>query len=226
MFNLFSKNGNAEIYSPDKINAVDNSPLKNKKVFFLGSSVTYGSAADGFSFADFLQKKHGIIMQKEAVPGTTLADNDDTSYIARLKNADVQQTPDIFVCQLSTNDVRRTDVMGEISSSYRMEDFDTKTIAGAIEYIVVYAKEKFDCPVIFYTNPVYDCEKYSQMVSLLLGISEKYGFSVIDLWNNKEINDISEKERKLYMADKIHPTLAGYGKWWLPEFEKALLKTV
>ena len=37
-----------------------------KKIIFLGSSVTYGSAAGGVSFADIICKKNGYEMIKEA----------------------------------------------------------------------------------------------------------------------------------------------------------------
>ena len=47
--------------------------LKDKTVLFLGSSVTYGSASGGVSFADLMVKECGIKMIKEAVSGTTLA---------------------------------------------------------------------------------------------------------------------------------------------------------
>ncbi len=45
-----------------------------KKIIFLGSSVTYGSAAGGVSFPDPICKKNGYEMIKEAVSGTTLVD--------------------------------------------------------------------------------------------------------------------------------------------------------
>ena len=59
--------------------------LKGKTVLFLGSSVTYGSAAGGVSFADMMAETCGIKMIKEAVSGTTLADINDQSYVSRLK---------------------------------------------------------------------------------------------------------------------------------------------
>ena len=78
--------------------------LQNKTVLFLGSSVTYGSAAGGVSFADIMGEVCGINCIKEAVSGTTLADMDDSSYVARLKRIDRTIALDLFVCQLSTND--------------------------------------------------------------------------------------------------------------------------
>lgn len=63
---------------------------------------------------------------------------------------------DVFVCQLSTNDVTKEMPIGEISESFDKNDFDTQTVAGAIEYIIAYAKETWNCHVVFYTQSKYD----------------------------------------------------------------------
>lgn len=55
-----------------------------KKYIFLGSSVTYGSAAGGYSFVDMLAEKNQIDCIKEAVSGTTLVDNGPDSYVQRM----------------------------------------------------------------------------------------------------------------------------------------------
>ena len=75
-----------------------------KRIVFLGSSVTYGSAANGISFADIICEKNGYEMIKEAVSGTTLVDEDDSSYVSRLRRIKADRV-DLFICQLSTNDV-------------------------------------------------------------------------------------------------------------------------
>ncbi|MCQ2462132.1 MAG: GDSL-type esterase/lipase family protein [Clostridia bacterium] len=192
-----------------------------KKIIFLGSSVTFGAASNGISFVELLAQKDGIIPIKEAVSGTTLVDNGKSSYISRMKTIDKSIDADAFVCQLSTNDATLKMPVGEVSPSFEIEDFDTSTVAGAIEYIIAYAKQTWGCPVIFYTGTRYDSEQYAALVKLLLNIKEKWNIGVIDLWNN-EMNNISPSLYKKYMADGIHPTRAGYEQWWLPEFEKYL----
>ncbi|MBE6679988.1 MAG: SGNH/GDSL hydrolase family protein, partial [Ruminococcaceae bacterium] len=59
--------------------------LKGKNIFFLGSSVTYGSASGGISFAEMLAKQYEFNYIKEAVSGTTLVDIGENSYVSRLK---------------------------------------------------------------------------------------------------------------------------------------------
>ncbi len=45
---------------------------------------------------------------------------------------------------------------------------------------------------------------------------------VIDLWNDAEMNAVSEEDYALYMNDEVHPTQAGYLLWWVPKFQAYL----
>ena len=121
--------------------------------------------------------------------------------------------------------------MGEICRLERIADgevqrFDTKTVAGAIEYVIAYAKQTWNCPVIFYTGTQYKSEQYAQMVDLLLQIQEKWKIGVIDLWNDPEMQAVSAEDYKLYMINGIHPSLAGYRDWWTPKFEAYLTEAL
>lgn len=214
--------GNKAEYSVENTSENPNSVLKGKTIIFLGSSVTYGSASEGESMADYLVKIDGITAIKEAVSGTTLVDEKDSSYVSRMKTIDKSIKADAFVCQLSTNDATKKKSLGEVSDSFDINSFDTKTVAGAIEYIIAYAKNTWNCPVIFYTGTRYNSDEYQIMVDLLLEIQAKWQIGVIDLWNNEEMNSVSKEEYKLYMANGIHPTRAGYREWWTPQFEEYL----
>ena len=191
---------------------------------FLGSSVTYGSAANGVSFADFIASRNRWRIIKEAVSGTTLVDEGDNSYVDRMQKLNPEISADLFVCQLSTNDASQKKLLGTISESICPQDFDTKTVAGAIEYIIAYARTTWKCPVAFYTNPRYDSGEYAEMVTLLHRIAEKWNIAVIDLWSDEKWNEITAEQRTRYMADPIHPTKEGYLEWWTPYFEKEIDK--
>ena len=213
--------GNADRYAVSQVKPSGDETLKGKTVIFLGSSVTYGAASLGESFADDLSARLQCNVVKEAVSGTTLSTTSQNSYVTRLDNIKTRQA-DLFICQLSTNDASQKKPLGEVTDSERMEDFDTDTVAGAMEYIIAYAKDKWDCPVVFYTNPKYDSDEYAAMVELLYEIRDKWGIGVIDLWT--ELPEITEEERALYMADAIHPTRAGYLEWWTPVMEKDIIE--
>ncbi len=225
MFGVFAK-GNYGEYGLENTVATENSPIRDKTIIFLGSSVTYGYGSLGVSFADFLEKSDGIISIKEAVSGTTLVDEKSNSYVSRLKTIDTNIKADAFVCQLSTNDATKEKPLGKVSDGFDINSFDTQTVAGAIEYIIAYAKDTWNCPVIFYTQAKYDSEYYGEMVSLLLEIQKKWDIHIIDFWNNEEINNITDEERNLYLVDHIHPTKAGYKLWWLPKIKESLYEVV
>lgn len=215
--------GNAQAYHLESVEVKEDSPLKGKSLCFLGSSVTLGAQSLDVSFADYIGKKDGCNYVKEAVSGTTLVDSGSNSYIQRMKNnISKDEKFDAFICQLSTNDASKKKELGTISSSENLEDFDTSTVIGAMEYIIVYARQTWDCPVIFYTGTKYDSEMYQQMVDALLKLQEKYDIGVIDLWNDAEMNAVSDEDYELYMADSIHPTQAGYRDWWTPKMEEYL----
>lgn len=192
--------------------------IEGRTVLFLGSSVTYGSASDGVSFADMLAD-YGCRVVKEAVSGTTLVDNGADSYVARMQTMDKALKANLFVCQLSTNDAGQGKPLGSLDG--RM---DTSTIAGAIEFIIDYARKTWGCPVVFYTSPRFDSEPYAQMVELLKKCEAKYEIGVIDLWSDEAFNDLTAAQRARYMADPVHPTREGYREWWLPVFAQAVEK--
>lgn len=217
--------GNDIRYDVEHTEKLPVSKLKNKRIIFLGSSVTYGSASGGESFVDYLQKRDSIIPVKEALSGTTLVDEEvrgRQSYITRMKTIDRDIEADAFVCQLSTNDATMKKPLGRVSDSFDLNDFDQKTVAGAIEYIIAYARETWNCPVMFYTGTKYNSRPYAEMVELLKQIQNKWNIEVLDLWNDEEMNRVSKKDYSLYMANGIHPTKAGYREWWTPKFEEKL----
>ena len=218
--------GNAKIYAAAHADRREKTPLTGKKIFFLGSSITYGACAMGESFAEDLAARDGIIAVKEAVSGTTLTDDAADSYISRMKTMDRSDHPDLFVCQLSTNDAWQEKPLGEMTdaSEFFMDQFITGEITGAMEYIIAYARAVWHCPVVFYTNPVYASELYEKMVVRLHELAAKWQIGVISMWDDRAFGAISEEKRRLYMYDEIHPTRAGYLEWWTPYFEEKLIR--
>ena len=178
--------------------------LNGKTVLFLGSSVTCGSAAGGISFAEIMEERCGIRSIKEAVSGTTLADIDGRSYVSRLKTVDKSTHVDLFICQLSTNDATK--------------QIEPQKIEEAICFIVEYVRDVFGCPIVFYTGTYYESEAYGQMVQLLYRLQARYGFSILDLYNDEDMRAVSREDYRRYMRDPIHPTVLGYREWWTPKF--------
>jgi len=182
--------------------------LKGKRIIFLGSSVTYGFGGLGTSFVDYLVAEEGVVATKEAINGTTLVTEDEKSYFPRLEALKITDKPDLLLTQLSTNDA--------------MKKYDIKDIEAAIRKIVAYGQDVLGCPVAFYTGSRYESPEYKAMVEMLFAIKDEIGISIIDLWHDDELNDISDELYELYMVDPVHPTKAGYRDWWGPAIKCAL----
>lgn len=214
--------GNAKEYDFAMIAEKENSPLKGKKIAALGSSVTYGAASNQQAVGEYLARRYGAVLDKEALSATTLADVPFQPYVRRIRRLDRNGNYALFICQLSTNDAARKIPLGEISEGTDMDSLDLKTVTGALEYIILYAKKTWNCPAVFYTGSRFDSPAYDAMVRRLYELQNKYDIGILDLWNDTAFNDIPETQRKLYMHDPVHPTKAGYRDWWGPEMEKQL----
>lgn len=200
-------------------------PLAGLDIIWLGSSVTYGAQAGGhYSMVDAIQDNHpGTVCEKYAISATTLVNEKEDSYVSRMKLISKDETPDLFVVQLSTNDATTEKPMGEVTDSTDPADFDDTTIAGAIETIISYVQETFGCPVMFYTGTYAEKENYEEMVDLLLKIQEKWGIGVVDMFHNEEMTAVYGTDLyNEYMHDEIHPFRKGYVEWWTPVIEEYL----
>ena len=209
--------GNKDEYNADRQGSNERRTLEGRSFIFLGSSITLGFAAKKTSFADMIAYRNGCNCVKEAVSGTTLVDKNQKSYVSRLKTISPDTKCDVFVCQLSTNDASFKSPLGTLSENTDIGSFDTHTIYGAMEYIIAYVKDTWNCPVLFYSNPRYPSEQYEAMVGALDRVAAKWDVHVLDLWNNKQL----EIPAQYAMNDKIHPTKKGYAIW-TPFFEEKL----
>lgn len=248
-FLLVGKDGNDNYYDKKNASKVENSPLEGKTIYWLGSSVTYGSGSSGQSVAHYLAQTDGAVCVVDAVSGTTLAtysESDETSYLARLLKGEKlkpEERIDFFVCQISTNDCKDENVgqLGELTGDdvTDLDSFDTATTAGSLEYVIRYVHDTWNCPIYFYSCAYFGDEglrgnqspsgtNYEKLVDMTHQAAEKwnrlgeYQVKVIDLYHDTEFNAlVSDTDYEFLMRDAIHPRKAGYMVWWLPEFQKA-----
>ena len=193
-------------------------PLAGTKIFYLGSSITYGYASGGVAFGEIINKISGNSFAKEAVSGTTLVNNGSDSYVQRLKKLDFSQKPDFLVVQLSTNDFSQNKPLGTVQDGTSSSSFDTSTVSGAIQYIIAYAKEQ--CPtvkVVFYTGAVRGSWGYRSAYENYVNgdfakICEKWDIEPLDIFHS------NYKDYSFYWSDDIHPTIEGYAAGWTPLF--------
>ena len=218
-------NGNSDMYSFDSIEKLEGNPLEGKTICVLGSSVAEGYSSNHYAVGEYFEARFGCELIKETESGTTLTNLYRNSYVSRMvNNIDAAEEIDLFICQLSTNDASNKLRLGEVSESKNLNDFNQWTIIGSMECIIGYAKETWNCPVVFFTGSNYDNAAYEDMVNALSQLQEKWDIGVLNLYHNDEFNNISDEMRSIYMSDDIHPNMAGYRDWWGPEMEKQLLE--
>ena len=197
--------------------------LAGTRIFYLGSSITYGYASGGVAFGDIIHNITGNPYQKEAVSGTTLVDNGSDSYVQRLKKFDFAQNPDYLVVQLSTNDFSTNKSLGKVQEGMVSSEFDTSTVSGAIQYIIAYAKEQ--CPsvkVVFYVGAIRSSwgarAAYENYVNGdFQTICKKWSIEPLDLLH------ASFRSYSCFMSDDIHPTIEGYSAGWTSLFMEYFL---
>ncbi len=224
-----SVSANDAIYSVENVEEVPGSFLKGKKIYWLGSSVTYGASSEGESMADFIAKRSGCTSVKEAVSGTTLLNDGLTentgakSYVNRLITStafDKEEEIDAFVCQISTNDCTndRLNKRGRITADDKIEmtDFNVATSLGAVEYIIAYVMETWGCPVYFYSGSYFSDgsnkvqrqnsnplgSEYQKFVGQVQQIADKWD-SYYD-YNVKVIDLYNDEEFNALASDKYY----------------------
>lgn len=184
-----------------------NGRLQGKVILFLGSSVTEGSGTGGYSFVETLAERDGVIAYKEAVGGTTMAGEGESTYVARMKRGRLSdcKRADGLLCQLSTNDAG--------------QNLPLPAVEGAIREIVAYTRQRWGCPVWFYTGTRYPSENYAKLVELLNRLAVELDFEVLDLWNDPDMLSVDPADYARYMEpDGVHPRIEGYREWWYPKF--------
>ena len=150
--------GNAASYDFNAIKPVPGTLWQGKTLGILGSSVVYGACSLADGPGEYIARRLDMRLMrlvKEAVSGTTLADIDDGSYVHRLETRLPASLPiDLFICQLSTNDASRGVPLGEAGNG------DTRTVARALEHIIAVVRERWDCPLVFFTGAHFNSPRY------------------------------------------------------------------
>lgn len=163
-------------YGLNAVASLGATALTGKTLYWLGSSVTYGTASGGVSMADYIAKRNGCTSVKEAVGGTTMLVTEPNrdphgnvmvdgqtgkpylSFVERMPDGDFDPAADVDVllCQISTNDAGKTysDRWGEITASdvKDKDAFDTATTLGATEYIIAYALATWNCKIVLWSG--------------------------------------------------------------------------
>ena len=220
-----------EIYLPISTGTSSNgssTALFGKNILILGDSVNSGAGWEG-GFANLISEDFfGVSVRNASVSGQKFSG--EQIYYQLVREYQNGFIPDYIVFDGGGNDMLANVTTGEVDLDTYSVNFDTNTIAGAFEHLVVNA-QKFipNAKLIFVNlyklNPVAAEVTYSkqrEVWNLLHKACEKYGVYYVDLYNKSNFTPAIQEQWDNFMFDWIHINESGYRRFW-PLIKNALL---
>lgn len=221
--------------------------LKDKKIVFLGDSITFGTGEgftdDRYVYWKQLGKNEGCEVFGYGISGTRIAkqntehqkahETDWDSYYFRTRVSEMEPDADVVVVFGGTNDYGHGD-----AALGSMEDRTDDTFYGALHNLYNDLLEKYPNATIIIMTPLHrlnENQAYNDLgirnqtnlegyVNIIQKVAAYYGFPVLDLYRTAGINPEMELIRAMYMPDGVHPSNAGHTLIYrrLREFLKSL----
>ncbi len=215
--------GNSRRYDLSSAPSFQDSILRGRRVIWLGSSLSCGRKADGSTAASWLEAMSGCVIAADlSAEGSRLCTDVHNSGIARLRAlASSVREADILIVELGDADVSP---LGRITEGFDRFACDTKTVLGAAEYIISFAREMFRCDVCFFTPYAKNNPSLRLLIEKMRTVKDKWECGLLDL-GTLDPQALSPGERKLYFAGKNDLTRAGYRDWLMPEIYRQLCDT-
>lgn len=196
--------------------------LKNKKIVFLGDSITRGQGASdpSLSYVNLFAAATGAKVVNYGIGGTRIArrltphevEQFNKDFCGRFQEMD--DDADMVVVFGGTNDFG-----GVVPTPLgQPEDRDLCTLYGACHFLFSGLITKYpDKPIVIMTpmHRVSDFMKDRYLrsyVQVIREVAEYYSLPVVDLWANLGICPLVPAQKALYMVDNVHPNDAGHQK--------------
>ena len=191
--------------------------LKNKKINFLGDSITEGAGASVYEncYVEVLKRAFSLAEARNyGIGGTRLAKQRipsiepkfDRDFPSRVCEMDAEA--DLVVVFGGTNDHGHGDAPFGVDS-----DRTPDTFIGACHYLYASLKEKFSCPIVVLT-PLHRAEEdradgitLGDYVNQIRKIAPQYGLPVLDLYDTSAIN---RETLAALTGDGLHPNDEGH----------------
>ena len=207
--------------------------LKNKKVGFLGDSITYGVGTSnvqnnyvGSRFPDLFAELAGAQAFNYGVSGTRIAKQTIPlqeepaagHYILRVDK--MEPDLDIVVVFGGTNDFGHGDApIGNFT------DRGDDTFYGALHSLIIKLVNKYPRATIVFLTPLHRREEETlinsmglrrepliKYINAIREVAEYYSVPVLDLYKNSGLQPSIQVIRELYMPDGLHPSDLGAQK--------------
>lgn len=206
-------------------------PYANKKLTFLGDSITSGGTTSNgkqaFSYVDYLKDYLGAEITNKGLSGSVITEgnveNQTQSFVSRSNQIQDQDFVTIFG---GINDFWFNSPLGSMEDS----SDNVKTFYGALKFLVENLSKKNPVAHFLFITPLKECKEgaphtYEDNNKLVLhknraGFTEEdyvnaikevaayYSVPVLDLFNSSNMNPYIESQRQ-YFADDLHPNRLG-----------------
>ena len=202
------------------------SPLKGKKMLFMGDSITYGSGdavspfRTGRAWAGRIADLTGAITTNAAVGGAKVSfQRGDDNWVYSQYEPYVNEKFDIIVMHGGVNDARYDRPVGTLSEGKdeaTLKKNQTNYVGGLEWIFYMVSTTNTDAKLYFIANHRLDghakgsAKDMSAYFNAAKQACEKWGIIFIDLYNNKELNDKLETTTTKYLPDTLHLNAAGY----------------
>ncbi|MBQ6488892.1 MAG: SGNH/GDSL hydrolase family protein [Solobacterium sp.] len=213
--------GNDPKYDPQTLQQRQTA-LSGKQILWLGSSFSAGTGSGGTALTDYLKQINDAEIINESLAHSYLSSVTQNSAVKRFRSSlALVSHADYLVIEVSPIDAEMTH--GAVSDSMDRFTFNIKTTTGALEYLIAYARELWDPVIILFTLPYCSDPAYEQLLSRIHQVSDKWNVHLIDMYNDRELENPDPVKRSLYMSDISHPTKAGLRDWIVPYMQEKLL---
>ena len=202
--------------------------LENKKVLFLGDSITAGAAASAENkrFVNVFGEISGAEVYNYGIGGTRLAKQITPSKVELYDRYFLSRVPemasfaDFVVVFGGTNDYGHGDApLGKSG------DKTSDTFYGAVYELLTVLKEKYPKAGLLLVTPLHRVgesdtvneyglpaiKTLGQVVQAEKEVAKKLGVPVLDLYNCKDLNALEKTAAEKYISpDGLHPNDAGH----------------
>ena len=203
--------------------------LKNKKILFLGDSITegVGVSSPDKCYVSVFGKLSGAEVKNYGIGGTriakqskiSLSEESDKDFMSRVDEMDSEA--DVVVVFGGTNDFGHGDsTIGDFSSR------DECTFYGALHILCTSLINKYPKADIIFMTPLHRVSEDDEVneiglkhevllsgyVNIIKEVAGYYGLPVLDLFNTSGIQPKVDIIREIYMPDGLHPSDAGAEK--------------
>lgn len=202
--------------------------LANKKIAFLGDSITEGHGASSKSkcYVEVFSRLTGSTVLNYGIGGTRIAPQKNPSQNTAFDNDFIKRVDEIDACVDAIVVLGGTNDFGHGDADFGdLSDTSKTTFCGACDTLMRKLIERFpDIPIIFVT-PLHRLTEEGMIneisltrrplidyVDAIRKKAEKYSVPVLDLFAVSGMQPNIQKQNELYFIDGLHPNDRGYEK--------------